>query len=164
MITVYVLDGSSTGKRYVGITNSLQRRLAEHRACSTKGSQIIGAFTLLHTEMFSDYAAARIREKFLKSGRGRAWLRERYPVEARLRRVKLRPKRACPPLADSNPSPSANSPRNAGGRTGGESVRSCGKMHRVNVRRCPVSQRSVLPKTISADEMPASSLLQLNPE
>jgi hypothetical protein len=30
------------------------------------------------------------------------------PNEARLRRVKLRPKRACPPLADSNPSPSAS--------------------------------------------------------
>src|SRR5207249_4732763 len=88
MITVYVLEGSSTGKRYVGITNSLQRRLAEHRTYSTKGSQIIGAFTLLHTEIFPDHAAARAREKFLKSGQGRAWLREWYPVEARLRRVK----------------------------------------------------------------------------
>ena len=79
MITVYVLLGTSTGKRYVGITNDLQRRLAEHESRRTKGSQVIGAFTLLHVEDFPDHATARVREKFLKSGQGRAWLRRKYP-------------------------------------------------------------------------------------
>jgi hypothetical protein len=37
------------------------------------------AFVLLHTENFPDYAAARMRERFLKSGRGREWLHEKYP-------------------------------------------------------------------------------------
>ena len=35
-----------------------------------------GPFTLLHTEEYSDHASARVREKYLKSGVGREWLRE----------------------------------------------------------------------------------------
>jgi putative endonuclease len=71
-VTVYVLQGKE--KRYVGITNNLTRRLAEHRAGHTKSAQIIGQFKLLHTEEFPDYNSARKREKFLKSGQGREFL------------------------------------------------------------------------------------------
>jgi predicted GIY-YIG superfamily endonuclease len=42
----------------------------------TKGSQVLGDFSLLHTEEFSDHTSARDREKFLKSGQGRKWLDE----------------------------------------------------------------------------------------
>ena len=73
MITVYVLKGES-GKRYVGITNDLPRRLKEHRSGYSKGSQIIGKFSVLHTEIYPDHKTARAREKFLKSGKGRKWL------------------------------------------------------------------------------------------
>ncbi len=75
MVTVYVLKGEN-GKRYVGITNDLARRIEEHRSGRSKGSQIIGAFILLHTEEFPDYPSARTREKFLKSGQGRTWLNQ----------------------------------------------------------------------------------------
>jgi putative endonuclease len=75
MITLYVLKGKS-GKRYVGITKDLPRRLHEHRLKKSKGSQVLDDFFLLRTEEFDDYKAARIREKFLKSGQGRKWLDE----------------------------------------------------------------------------------------
>ena len=75
MITLYVLKGKS-GKRYVGITNDLSRRLYEHRLKKSKGSQLLDDFYLLLTEEFSDHKTARIREKFLKSGQGRKWLDE----------------------------------------------------------------------------------------
>jgi putative endonuclease len=78
MVFVYVLQGAK--KRYVGITNNLGRRLAEHRSGRTKGAQIIGSFTLLHTEEFPDYSSARKREKFLKSGQGREFLNRLYPA------------------------------------------------------------------------------------
>jgi putative endonuclease len=78
MVTVYVLQGKT--KRYVGISNNLDRRLAEHRSGRTKGAQVIGQFRLLHAEEFPDYAAAREREKFLKSGQGREFLRSLYPA------------------------------------------------------------------------------------
>lgn len=76
MVTVYVLQGAA--KRYVGITEDLDRRLKEHRAGSHSGA-LIGDFILIHTEMFEGYASARQREKFLKSGKGREWLNQLYP-------------------------------------------------------------------------------------
>jgi putative endonuclease len=72
MITVYVIQGKS--KRYIGITNNLKRRLAEHRTGKTPGFRNAGDFLLLHSERFPDHSSAREREKFLKSGKGREFL------------------------------------------------------------------------------------------
>jgi len=60
-VTLYIIRGISTGKNYVGITNNLERRLAEHRSSRTKGGQIIVTFELIYTEEFQDYTAARRR-------------------------------------------------------------------------------------------------------
>jgi putative endonuclease len=73
-ITLYVLRGLKSRKRYVGITNDLARRLAEHRLNTSKGSQLIGEFELILAEKYPNYLTARDREKFLKSGQGRQWL------------------------------------------------------------------------------------------
>ena len=78
MVTVYILQGKD--KRYVGITNNLTRRLAEHRSGHTKSAQVIGQFELLHTEEFPDHITARKKEKFLKSGQGRELLPRLYPA------------------------------------------------------------------------------------
>jgi putative endonuclease len=75
LVTLYVFKGK-TGKRYVGITNNLPRRLREHRSGKTKGNQLLDEFIILHEEKFPDYRSARKREKFLKSGQGRKWLDE----------------------------------------------------------------------------------------
>ena len=72
-ITLYVLKGKN-GKRYVGITNNLSRRIQEHRSKVTKGGQLLGAFSVLYTEELPDYNTARERERFFKSGQGRKWL------------------------------------------------------------------------------------------
>jgi predicted GIY-YIG superfamily endonuclease len=74
-ITLYVLKDKS-GKRYIGITNNLSRRLKEHRSHKTKGGQLLDDFIVVYTETFPDYHTARIKEKFLKSGQGRKWLDE----------------------------------------------------------------------------------------
>jgi predicted GIY-YIG superfamily endonuclease len=58
-ISVYVLKGRKSGKRYVGITNDLARRLREHTTGNTKASHILGAFGLLCCEEFPDYSSAR---------------------------------------------------------------------------------------------------------
>ena len=75
VVTVYVLKGTR-GKRYIGITNNLSRRLWEHCMKATKGGQLLGDFVVLFTEQFPDYKTARERERFLKSGQGRKWLDE----------------------------------------------------------------------------------------
>jgi len=75
LITLYVLK-SKSGKRYTGITNNLSRRLKEHRSHKTKAGHLLNDFIVIYTETFHDYKAARIKEKFLKSGQGRKWLDE----------------------------------------------------------------------------------------
>ena len=73
-VTVYVLGSLRTGKRYVGITGNLKRRLREHASGASRGGQLLGRFELVHTEECADHQAARARGKFLKSGQGRVWL------------------------------------------------------------------------------------------
>jgi putative endonuclease len=75
---VYVLISESTGRRYVGQTDDLDRRICEHnskihnpRKFTSRNS---GPWRLLHKEEFATRAAAMAREKWLKSGAGRAWL------------------------------------------------------------------------------------------
>jgi len=75
-VTLYIIRGFLSGKKYIGITNNLQRRLAEHRTGTSKGGQLIGEFELIHTEEFDDYASARNREIFFKSGQGRQWIND----------------------------------------------------------------------------------------
>jgi putative endonuclease len=81
LITLYVLKGKA-GKRYVGITNDLSRRLREHHSGHSKAVQIIGKFSVIHTESFNDHKSARLKEKFLKSGQGRKWL-DKLEIESK---------------------------------------------------------------------------------
>jgi putative endonuclease len=74
VINVYVIEGLANRRRYVGITNDLNRRLAEHSNGTSHSGRLLGPFRLLHTETFPDYPSARAREKYLKSGQGREWL------------------------------------------------------------------------------------------
>jgi predicted GIY-YIG superfamily endonuclease len=60
-VTLYVIKGSSTGKRYVGITGDLKRRLREHAAGMSKAGQLLGAFSLLHTEEFPDHTRSYLK-------------------------------------------------------------------------------------------------------
>ena len=76
MVFVYVLR-DETGKRYVSITNNIDRRIAEHRSKHSKAGQLLTEFQLVLREAHPDYTSARKREKFLKSGQGRAWLDSR---------------------------------------------------------------------------------------
>lgn len=78
MVRVYVLRSLTKGWRYVGITANLRQRLRAHAERSTKGGQQLGAFELIWEEEHPDYASARLREKFLKSGQGRAWLDAKF--------------------------------------------------------------------------------------
>lgn len=80
MITVYILLSLDHGKRYVGITGNLARRLAEHRRPSSTVGNLLGAFEVLQAEEFAGHVQARQREKFPKSGQGRRELDRKYPT------------------------------------------------------------------------------------
>ena len=67
MWTIYVLQHESTGERYIGLTNDLDRRLREHnnhRQSST--NRIAGQWKLVYCEQYSDKRDAVQREQRLK--------------------------------------------------------------------------------------------------
>ena len=74
MFTVYVLRNPA-GRLYVGQTNDLERRLAEHGSGTSRWTKSRGAWDLVYQEAFPSRASAMRRERALKSGQGRTWLR-----------------------------------------------------------------------------------------
>jgi putative endonuclease len=66
-----VLISESTGRRYVGQTEDLDRRICEHNSKIHNPRKFTfrnsGPWRLLHKEEFATRAAAMAREKWLKS-------------------------------------------------------------------------------------------------
>ncbi len=80
MYHVYVLRSLKNGKRYVGLTSQdVQRRFYQHQHGTDIWTRHNGPFELVHAEPFTDRASAQRRERFLKSGHGREFLKERVP-------------------------------------------------------------------------------------
>ena len=75
---VYILRNKSTGKLYTGQTSDIEARLERHNSEFGKDRYTRkqeGAWELLYSEKFETRNAAMRRERFLKSGRGRALIR-----------------------------------------------------------------------------------------
>ena len=70
---VYILASKKNGTLYVGVTNDLARRLAEHKAKLVPGfTQRYQVDRLVYFETFDSILEARAREHALKRWR-RAW-------------------------------------------------------------------------------------------
>ena len=78
MITVYVLYSENHMKFYTGCTSDLDKRILSHNELGTKGWTIkYRPWKLIYTEVFSDKSLALKREKELKSGKGRAFIKNK---------------------------------------------------------------------------------------
>lgn len=77
---VYVLRSETTGKTYVGQTVDLERRLAQHnkpndqRSMYTKRNR--DPWILIYKESLATQKETIVRERFLKSGKGREYLKK----------------------------------------------------------------------------------------
>ena len=72
-LCVYILASKPQGTLYVGVTNDLIRRVAEHKQGIVPGfTKRYGVNKLVYWEAFDDYHAAILREKRLKRWR-RDW-------------------------------------------------------------------------------------------
>ncbi|MDC7789302.1 GIY-YIG nuclease family protein [Rhodoplanes sp. TEM] len=70
---VYILASGRNGTLYVGVTNDLMRRVAEHKAKRVPGfTRQYGVDILVHAEPFDSILEARVRERTLKRWH-RAW-------------------------------------------------------------------------------------------
>jgi putative endonuclease len=74
---VYVLKSIKDKKLYTGCTKDLRKRFGEHndgKVASTKGR---GPFELIYYEASLDKADTFTREKYLKTGMGKRYLKNR---------------------------------------------------------------------------------------
>jgi putative endonuclease len=70
---VYILASKRNGTLYIGVTNNLARRIAEHKARLVAGfTRQYGVDRLVYIEAFDSILEARAREHSLKRWR-RAW-------------------------------------------------------------------------------------------
>jgi putative endonuclease len=76
MYTIYVIKSLTKIFTYVGFTNNLERRLTEHNLGYNNSTKSYRPFELVYTEAANTSSEARNREKFLKSGKGREFLKQ----------------------------------------------------------------------------------------
>ncbi len=73
----YVLQSKKDKRWYTGCTEDLRKRLREHNSGSVAGSRGRQPFALIHYEACVDRHDAFVREKYLKSGPGKRYLKNR---------------------------------------------------------------------------------------
>ncbi|MDO8536731.1 MAG: GIY-YIG nuclease family protein [bacterium] len=74
MYQVYVIQGLSHNTRYIGSTDSTEKRLNEHNSGRCRYTSGRKPWKLVQREEFETRSLAMKREKFLKSGQGRKFL------------------------------------------------------------------------------------------
>ena len=86
MFFVYVLRNPE-GRQYSGQTDDLGKRVAQHNSpdhhLTRTTKRYRSPWLLVHHEEVASRSEALRREKWLKSGAGRAWLKDTLPSDAR---------------------------------------------------------------------------------
>jgi len=77
MFYVYVLRSLKDGKKYIGYSSDLKKRLAEHNNGKVKITKNRLPFELEYYEAYKTEIQARRQELFYKTGQGRRILKER---------------------------------------------------------------------------------------
>ena len=72
---VYALVSEVDRRIYVGFTSDINRRLLEHNNGQTTSTKGYRPWTLFYTETAKDRVEARAREKYLKGGSGKEFLK-----------------------------------------------------------------------------------------
>ncbi|MFN6089717.1 MAG: GIY-YIG nuclease family protein [Cyclobacteriaceae bacterium] len=82
MFVFYILFSARFNKIYIGQTGSLISRFHSHNSLAKKGwTNSFRPWEVVYTEFFETRSKALKREKELKSGKGRAWVRESLELQ-----------------------------------------------------------------------------------
>jgi len=77
MYCVYILESQDDKSWYIGFTSNLQHRLNEHKNGSGgRTTRLRKNWELIYAEAYLDKKDAAGRERFLKSGSGRTFLKK----------------------------------------------------------------------------------------
>lgn len=77
MYYVYVIQSRKDKKWYTGFTNNLRKRFNEHNSNKVTSTKNRGPFILIYYEACLNKQDAKDREKYLKSGMGKRYLKNR---------------------------------------------------------------------------------------
>jgi len=77
MFYTYVLLSKKDGRWYTGSTGDLRKRFNQHNAGEVLSTKNRGPFEVIYYEACLNEQDARFREKYLKSGMGKRYLRNR---------------------------------------------------------------------------------------
>jgi len=77
MYYTYVIKSKKNGNYYTGYTSNLRKRIKEHNERKSKYTKGRGPYTLVYYEACIDEEDARSRELYLKTGRGKRYLKSR---------------------------------------------------------------------------------------
>ncbi|HMI78160.1 MAG TPA: GIY-YIG nuclease family protein [Ferruginibacter sp.] len=75
MFYVYAIKSTVRNYIYVGLTNDIVRRIAEHNNGENRSTKAYKPFILIYKEVFETRIEAREKEKYLKSGVGKEYLK-----------------------------------------------------------------------------------------
>lgn len=75
MYFVYAIKSVQFNFIYVGMTNDINRRVKQHNNKQNTSTKFYAPFILIHSEKIDTRIEARKREKFLKSGVGKEFLK-----------------------------------------------------------------------------------------
>ena len=71
MAWTYIIQNSLSGRRYVGSTTDVKRRLEQHNAGKTPSTKYgMGTWKVIHLEGFETISEAQNRERMIKSYKG----------------------------------------------------------------------------------------------
>ncbi len=76
----YALRSRKDHGLYIGLTSNLERRLEEHNRGYNRSTRPRAPFDLIYVKACGSRSEAREKEKFLKSGQGREFLKQRGPM------------------------------------------------------------------------------------
>ncbi len=77
MSYVYVLRNMNSGRFYTGFTTDLKKRLTDHFENKTRSTNKRGPYELVYYEASLNSLDGLAREKFLKTGPGKRYLKNR---------------------------------------------------------------------------------------
>jgi predicted GIY-YIG superfamily endonuclease len=78
MYYVYILQSLKDGSRYIGVTQDLRNRLAEHNAGETKSNKNKAPYKIVWYCCLNDKYRAYAFEKYLKSSSGYAFTAKHF--------------------------------------------------------------------------------------
>jgi putative endonuclease len=77
MYYTYVIQSEKDGRFYTGFTKDLRHRLNEHNSGKVTSTKNRGPFSLIYYEACLNEQDATAREKYLKTGMGKRYLKNR---------------------------------------------------------------------------------------